>query len=106
MYCAELSEEWESLRLEVTEANAPRDPACRVKRWWLRADISGNYIRRMRAGDAPTLTGYAQEAKRHRSPEEAESALAAARDEGGMYLNGYTTVERQVWLAYPPKEAD
>ncbi len=36
-YCTELCKEWSSLRLEVTEANAPRDPACRLTRWALRS---------------------------------------------------------------------
>ena len=103
-FCSELCKEWRSLRLEVTEANAPCDPACRVTRWLLQAK-SGNYIRRLRKGNAPALTGVAQEARKHQSREEAEAALEAGRAEGGKYLDGYTAVERQVWLAFPPKKA-
>jgi hypothetical protein len=104
VFCAELCEEWESLRLEVTEANAPRDPACRVKRWVLRADNSGYCLGQSRAVNWPVLTGL-RDATKYLSRKEAEAALDA-RAEGRKKVDGCTAVERQVWLAYPPKEAD
>lgn len=105
-YCAELCREWRTLRLEVTEDNAPCDPACQVQRWVLRSEKSGNYIERLRPAKAANLTSSAQEALKYRSREEAEAALDAARAEGAPYLDGYIAVERQVWLVFPPKEAE
>lgn len=105
-YCDELCREWRGLRLRVTEENAPRDTACRVRRWVLQSEKGNSFIGRFRAGDAPVIAGVAQEARKYRSLEEAEASLSAGRAEGGKYLDGYTAVERQVWLSHPPREED
>lgn len=97
-FCAGLCKEWTTLKLEVCEGNAPRDPACSLPSWvvW---DGDSRRPWYLRIGGPSAHTSEIAAAARFGSAEEARAAAEAAGKAD------WKVVSRPTWTPFPPKAA-